>query len=149
MSERGPCTDTNCDNEIKELYQCHCCLKRVCLTHLIEHVGIRKQNKQRLNNLRYELNTGINTLNLIVEEKLFIIKREQNLIEQAKQLVDTSNSTIDELQNSIEQINLTILSNRPDITNEVEISENDKHSTSINHNVLNNISSNENMEFDK
>ncbi|CAF2876203.1 unnamed protein product [Rotaria sp. Silwood2] len=113
MSERGPCTDTNCDNEIKELYQCHCCLKRVCLTHLIEHVGIRKQNKQRLNNLRYELNTGINTLNLIVEEKLFIIKREQNLIEQAKQLVDTSNSTIDELQNSIEQINLTILSNRP------------------------------------
>ncbi|CAF4475120.1 unnamed protein product, partial [Rotaria sp. Silwood2] len=35
------------------------------------------------------------------------------------------------------------------ITNEVEISENDKHSTSINHNVLNSISSNENMEFDK
>ncbi|CAF3719229.1 unnamed protein product [Rotaria sp. Silwood1] len=111
MSEKGTCTDITCDDEIKELYQCHCCLQLVCLTHLIQHVEIRKQYKQRLDSLRNELNTGVNTLNLIVEEKLFIIKREQNMIEQAKQLLNISNSTMDELQNSFEQINQAIVSN--------------------------------------
>ncbi|CAF3702046.1 unnamed protein product [Rotaria sp. Silwood1] len=111
MFEKGPYTDINCDSEIKELYQCYCCLQLVCLTHLIQHVEIRKENKQRLDNLCNELNTVINTLNLNVEEKLFIIKREQNLIEQAKRLLNASDSTIDALQNSFEQISPAILSN--------------------------------------
>ncbi|CAF4750405.1 unnamed protein product [Rotaria sp. Silwood1] len=149
MSEKGTCTDITCDDEIKELYQCHCCLQLVCLTHLIQHVEIRKQYKQRLDSLRNELNTGVNTLNLIVEEKLFIIKREQNMIEQAKQLLNISNSTMDELQNSFEQINQAIVSNHSDIAEEVGISEDDRRSTYVNHDVMNTISFNEKMEFDK
>ncbi|CAF4095998.1 unnamed protein product [Rotaria sordida] len=112
MSEKNLCTDITCDDTIKELYQCHCCLQLVCLTHLIQHVEIAKQNRQQFNYLRNELNTVINKLNLIVEEKLLTIKHEQNLIEQAKQFLNTPNSTIEELQNSFEQINQAIISNR-------------------------------------
>ncbi|CAF3878085.1 unnamed protein product [Rotaria sp. Silwood1] len=58
MPEKGPCTDITCNNEIKELYECHCCLRLICLYHLNKHVEIRKENnKQRLDNLRNELNT--------------------------------------------------------------------------------------------
>ncbi|CAF3849650.1 unnamed protein product [Rotaria sp. Silwood1] len=39
IPEIGSCTDITCDNEIKELYQCHCCLRLVCLTHLIEQAN--------------------------------------------------------------------------------------------------------------
>ncbi|CAF3745088.1 unnamed protein product, partial [Rotaria sordida] len=93
MSEKNLCTDITCDDTIKELYQ-------------------SKQNRQQLNYLRNELNTVINKLKLIVEEKLLTIKHEQNLIEQVKQFLNTPNSTIEELQNSFEQINQTIISNR-------------------------------------
>ncbi|CAF4742915.1 unnamed protein product, partial [Rotaria sp. Silwood2] len=112
MPKSGSCTDITCDGEVKELYECHCCLRLVCLTHLIGHVEIKKQNQRRLDNLRNELNTGINTLKLIVEEKLLIIEREQNLIEQAKKCLDIPNSLIDELQNILEKISQTIASNR-------------------------------------
>ncbi|CAF1208686.1 unnamed protein product [Rotaria sp. Silwood1] len=96
MPEVGSCTDITCDNEIKELYQCHCCLRPVCLTHLIAHVEITKQNKQRFDSLRSELNAVINILKPIVEEKLLIIKGEQHLIEQAKTIFDASNSSMEE-----------------------------------------------------
>ncbi|CAF2725703.1 unnamed protein product [Rotaria sp. Silwood2] len=112
MPEIGSCTDITCDNEIKELYECHCCLRLVCLYHLNEHVEITKQNKQQLDDLRNELNTVINTLQLIVEEKFLTIEREQNLIEQAKTFLDISSTSIDDLQRVFEQINQTIASNR-------------------------------------
>ncbi|CAF4249025.1 unnamed protein product [Rotaria sp. Silwood2] len=73
MPEIGSCTDIACNDEIKELYECHCCLRLVCLNHLIQHVEITKQNKQRLNSVRDELNTVITTLTLIVETKLLTI----------------------------------------------------------------------------
>ncbi|CAF4843052.1 unnamed protein product [Rotaria sp. Silwood1] len=67
MLEKGPCTDITCNNEIKELYECHCCLHLICLYHLNKHVEIRKENnKQRLDNLHNELNTVIYTLKQIV-----------------------------------------------------------------------------------
>ncbi|CAF1269372.1 unnamed protein product [Rotaria sp. Silwood1] len=120
MSNIGLCTDITCDNSIKELYKCHCCLQVVCLNHLIEHVEITKQNKQRLDNVRYELNTIITTLKSIVESKLSTIEREQNLIEQGKRLLDASNSSIDEIQNIFEQINQAIQSNCLDVIVKVE-----------------------------
>ncbi|CAF4209545.1 unnamed protein product [Rotaria sordida] len=83
-ARKSPCTDITCDNEIKELYECHCCLRLVCFYHLSKHIEIVKENKQRLNNLRNELNTVVYTLKLIIEEKLLIIEREQNLVEQTK-----------------------------------------------------------------
>ncbi|CAF3883180.1 unnamed protein product, partial [Rotaria sp. Silwood1] len=56
--------------------------------HLNVHVEITKQNnKRRLDSLRNELNTVVNTLKLIVKEKLLTIEREQNLIEQAKEFL--------------------------------------------------------------
>ncbi|CAF3904693.1 unnamed protein product [Rotaria sp. Silwood1] len=82
MPEKGSCTDITCDNEIKELYECHCCLRLVCFYHLSEHIEIVKENKQQLDSLRNELNTVVYTLKLIIEEKLSIIEREQNLTEQ-------------------------------------------------------------------
>ncbi|CAF1075713.1 unnamed protein product [Rotaria sordida] len=120
MPEIGSCTDITCDGEIKELYECHCCSRLICLNHLIEHIEITKQNKGRLGSLRNELNTIVNTLKLIVEEKFLIIGREQNLIEQAKKILDVSSSSIDELENIFEQINQTIASNRSEITVKVE-----------------------------
>ncbi|CAF4337403.1 unnamed protein product, partial [Rotaria sp. Silwood2] len=75
------CTDITCNDEIKELYECHCCLRLVCLNHLIEHIEITKQNKRRLDSVHNELNTVITTLTLIAEKKLLTIGREQNLIE--------------------------------------------------------------------
>ncbi|CAF4419951.1 unnamed protein product [Rotaria sp. Silwood2] len=131
MPKSGSCTDITCDGEVKELYECHCCLRLVCLTHLIGHVEIKKQNQRRLDNLRNELNTGINTLKLIVEEKLLIIEREQNLIEQAKKCLDIPNSLIDELQNILEKISQTIASNRSDVETELKISKDDEYSMDI------------------
>ncbi|CAF4071275.1 unnamed protein product [Rotaria sp. Silwood2] len=162
MPEIGSCTDITCDDEIKELYECHCCLRLVCLYHLNGHVEITKQNKQRqLYNLRNELNTVVNTLKLIVEEKLLTIEREQNLIEQAKKFLDVPSSSIDELQNIFEKINQTIASNRSEeIMLKVEPSlletkccsdvckcnkenknpNNDEYATDINHNFVDIIS---------
>ncbi|CAF4857282.1 unnamed protein product [Rotaria sp. Silwood1] len=122
MPEIGSCTDITCDDEIKALYECHCCLRLVCLHHLIQHVEITKQNKQRLDNLRNELNTVITTFKEIVEEKLLIIARDQNLIEQAKKLLDIPNSSIDELQNIFEKINQTITLNLSETVLKVESS---------------------------
>ncbi|CAF4100485.1 unnamed protein product [Rotaria sp. Silwood2] len=136
MPEIGSCTDITCDNEIKELYECHCCLRLVCLYHLNEHVEITKQNKQQLDDLRNELNTVINTLQLIVEEKFLTIEREQNLIEQAKTFLDISSTSIDDLQRVFEQINQTIASNRSDVADESEISKNNEYSTDINHDFI-------------
>ncbi|CAM2719083.1 unnamed protein product [Rotaria socialis] len=111
MSEQGSCTDITCDNEIKELYECYCCLRRVCLTHLIAHLEIIKQNKQQLDAIRHELNTVKNKLKLIVEEKQRIINQEHNLIEQAEQFLDVPSISIDKLQNLFEKLNQAIASN--------------------------------------
>ncbi|CAF3809695.1 unnamed protein product [Rotaria sordida] len=117
MPEIGSCTDITCDDEIKELYECHCCSRLVCLYHLNGHVEIIKQNKrQQIYSIRNELNTVVNTLKQIIEEKLLTIEYEQNLIEQAKKILDVSNSSIDELQNIYEKINKTITSNRSEPT---------------------------------
>ncbi|CAF3368147.1 unnamed protein product [Rotaria socialis] len=111
MSEQGSCTDITCDNEIKELYECYCCLRRVCLTHLIAHLEIIKQNKQQLDAIRHELNTVKNKLKLIVEEKQRIINQEHNLIEQAEQFLDVPSISIEKLQNLFEKLNQAIASN--------------------------------------
>ncbi|CAF3696042.1 unnamed protein product [Rotaria sp. Silwood1] len=126
MPEKGSCTDITCDNEIKELYECHCCLRLVCFYHLSEHIEIVKENKQQLDSLRNELNTVVYTLKLIIEEKLSIIEREQNLTEQVKKILDESSSSIDELKNMFEKINQTIASNRSD----------DEYLTDINHDFI-------------
>ncbi|CAF1466871.1 unnamed protein product [Rotaria sordida] len=102
MPEKDPCTDITYDNGIKELYECHCCLHLVCLYYLNEHVQITKQNKRQLDSFRNEVNTVVNTLRLIVREKLLIIECEQNLIEPTKKILDVSSNSIDELQNIFE-----------------------------------------------
>ncbi|CAF4333107.1 unnamed protein product [Rotaria sp. Silwood2] len=120
MPKNGSCTDVTCNNEIKELYECHCCLRLVCLCHLNKHVEIEKKSKQRSDSLRNELNTIVNTLKEILEEKQLTIEREQHLIEQAKQFLGEPNISIDELQSILEKIHQTIILNRSEITVKVE-----------------------------
>ncbi|CAF4008881.1 unnamed protein product [Rotaria sordida] len=112
MFELGLCTDITCNDEMKELFECYCCLRLVCLTHLITHLEVKKQNKQQLDDIRNQLNIVKNKLKLIVEEKLLTIKCEQNLIEQAERFLDMPSSSFDELQNLFENINQTIESNQ-------------------------------------
>ncbi|CAF2695277.1 unnamed protein product [Rotaria sp. Silwood2] len=120
MPEIDSCTDETCDDELKELYECHCCLRFVCLYHLNRHVELTKQNKRQTDNLHNELKTIINTLQLSIDEKLSTIKYEQNLIEQAKQILDVSNSSIDELEDIFEKIIQIIALNRSEIVVKVE-----------------------------
>ncbi|CAF1429737.1 unnamed protein product [Rotaria sordida] len=165
MPQIGSCTDITCDDELKELYECHCCLRLVCLYHLNGHVEITKQNKHRTDRLCKELNTIVNTLQLIIDEKLSTIKCEHNLIEQAKKILDISNSSIDELEDIFEKINQTITLNRSesmvkiepllsetthrfssvcefnkeninDVAEESEISKDNEYSTNINHDFI-------------
>ncbi|CAF1938300.1 unnamed protein product [Rotaria magnacalcarata] len=114
MPELGSCTDITCDNEIKELYECYCCLRRVCLTHLIAHLEIIKQNKQQLDTICHKLNRVKNELKLIVEEKQLIINQELNLIEQAERFLDVRSISIDELQSLVEKVNQAVASNHPE-----------------------------------
>ncbi|CAF3390816.1 unnamed protein product [Rotaria sp. Silwood1] len=116
MPQIGSCTDLTCDEEIKDLYECHCCSCLVCLNHLIEHVETAKQHKKRLHSLSNELNIVTTTFKLIIEEKQATIEREENLIEEANKFLDVSNCSIDEIQNILEQINQAIESNRPNET---------------------------------
>ena len=104
MPKKGPCTDTACGSKIKELYRCHCCSSFICLTHLIEHVEVAKQDKQQIINLRNELKTAVATMKEIIGEQLLMIKLEEGLIEQAKTLLDTPTSSIDKLQDIFEKI---------------------------------------------
>ncbi|CAF4296464.1 unnamed protein product [Rotaria sp. Silwood2] len=57
MSERSSCNDITYDDSIKDLHECHSCLRLVCLNHLIEHIEITKQNKRRLDSVPNEINT--------------------------------------------------------------------------------------------
>ncbi|CAM2724328.1 unnamed protein product [Rotaria socialis] len=131
MPEIGSCDVKTCDDNIKELYECHCCLRLVCLNHLNDHVELKKQNQRQLDNLRNELNTAINKLKIIVEEKLLIIGHEQYLIEQAKHFLDVPTSSIDELQNILGRINQAIPFSRSDVAEEFGISKNDRYSMQI------------------
>ncbi|CAF3858016.1 unnamed protein product [Rotaria sp. Silwood1] len=88
MLEKGPCTDITCNNEIKELYECHCCLHLICLYHLNKHVEIRKENnKQRLDNLH-------------VVEELDISKNDEHSTDINHDLINTV--AFDETTKSIE-----------------------------------------------
>jgi len=112
MPQIGSCTDITCDKEIKHLYECHCCSRLICLNHLIEHVEITKQNKERLDRLSKDLITVSATLKLIIKRKLMDIERENKLIEQAKQLLDVRICSLDEIENIFEDINQAIALNR-------------------------------------
>lgn len=112
MPSRGQCTDTACDHTIRELYECHCCSRFICLIHLIEHVEKTKQNQQQIIELRNELKAVIDMLESIIEEKSLVIKREQRIIEQAKNLLDMSTSSVSELKKYFIKISQIINLNR-------------------------------------
>lgn len=117
MARIGRCVDAKCNDEIKPLYQCHCCSYFICIKHLLQHIKIKNENKQKRNKLRNELKTTIYKLKLIIEEKLLIIKHEQNLIEQAKQYLDVLDTSFEDLQNMLQMINQEIASNCSGKTN--------------------------------
>ncbi|CAF1064982.1 unnamed protein product [Adineta steineri] len=108
MPADGLCASLTCDQEIKHLYECHCCSSLICLNHLIEHVQATQRNKERLVSLRNELKTVVDTFKVIIEKKLLNIEREKNLIERAQKLLDVENGSIDEVQIIFEEIKQAI-----------------------------------------
>ncbi|CAF3668035.1 unnamed protein product [Adineta steineri] len=108
MPADGLCADLTCDKEIKQLYECHCCSRLICLNHLIEHVQATQRNKERFNSLRNDLKTVVGTLKVIIEKKLLNIEREKNLIERAQKLLGVENGSIDEVQTIFEEIKQAI-----------------------------------------
>jgi len=48
MPQIGLCKDLKCDNETKELYECHCCSELICFDHLTEHVEITKKKSRTI-----------------------------------------------------------------------------------------------------
>ena len=108
MPQTGFCGDTKCDYEKKELYECHCCNKLICLNHLNVHVELTKQNKQFLIN---ELSTTVNKLKIIINQKLLQIDYENKLIEQANKLIHSQMDSIDEIKNIFDKIDQAITSN--------------------------------------
>ncbi|CAF1146684.1 unnamed protein product [Adineta steineri] len=108
MPADGLCADLTCDKEIKQLYECHCCSRLICLNHLIEHVQATQRSKERFNSLQNELKTIVVTFKVIIEKKLLNIEREQSLIERAQKLLDVENGSIDEVQTIFEEIKQAI-----------------------------------------
>ena len=52
MPQSGLCVDSRCDGEMRRLYECHCCSKLICLTHLIEH-----EEQEKFHSLTQKLQT--------------------------------------------------------------------------------------------
>jgi hypothetical protein len=117
MPKRGLCTDLTCDQEIKPLYECHCCSWFICFNHLNEHVQ-KAKNKERLVTLKNELITGLknelitltDTLEIMIRKQLLVIEREKQLIKQAKQLLGGQSYSIDVLTTISEEMNQAIAS---------------------------------------
>ncbi|UJR16996.1 hypothetical protein I4U23_003894 [Adineta vaga] len=107
MLRTGFCSHTECDLDIKELYECHCCDKLICLKHLLQHIETSKQNKKALK----DLSTITNTFQLIINEKLRQIDCENQLIKQAKELLHSEKCSTDELKSIFDKITLAIQSN--------------------------------------
>ena len=95
MPEIGSCTDITCDDELKELYECHCCLRLICFNHLTEHVEIEKQMKEKFHFLVKELRTKTDSIQLSIENRLSIIEREKKFIEREKNFIEQANHFLD------------------------------------------------------
>ena len=102
MPEIGSCTDIECDDELKELYECHCCLKLICFKHLQEHV---ENEKTKFNNLSNMLKNISISLKLNIENKLKIIEKEKQLLERVNHLLDGQFHSIIEMENILKEIN--------------------------------------------
>jgi hypothetical protein len=95
MPQNGLCTDSNCLKEMKPLYECHCCLRLICFNHLIEHVEIEKQMKEKFHFLVKELRTKTDSIQLSIENRLSIIERETKFIEREKKFIEQANHLLD------------------------------------------------------
>jgi hypothetical protein len=141
MPQTGICTDLTCNNELTELYECHCCNWLICLKHLLEHVQVSKRDKQiQLERLRNELVSISYTLELIVENKLHEIEREKQLIHQAKVILDKSECTVEEIEAVSNDINRAIGANRKgseEMVVKVESSLTDNRTSTCNNDTLN------------
>ncbi|CAF3902796.1 unnamed protein product [Rotaria sp. Silwood1] len=83
IPEIGSCTDITCDNEIKELYQCHCCLRLVCLTHLIEQANkfldVSNSSIDETQNIFEQINQAITLNRSDVAEEVEILENIQRI----------------------------------------------------------------------
>lgn len=116
MPKTGHCADVTCEQDLTELYECHCCNWLICLKHLLQHVEVSNREKQaQLDVFRNDLISLSFTLEVIVERKLREIEHEKQLMDQAKAIINNSTCTIEEIQSICKEINQAIVSNRKGI----------------------------------
>ena len=101
MPSIGSCQCVECDNQMKPLYECHCCLKLICFKHLQEHV---ENEKTKFNNLSNMLKNISISLKLNIENKLKIIEKEKQLLERVNHLLDGQFHSIIEMENVLKEI---------------------------------------------
>lgn len=111
MPQTGFCSDVNCKKELTQLYECHCCSCFICLNHLLKHVDIVENNKQRLENSRRDLLFVSQKLKTIVDKKLKQIEHENYLLSRANQMLNLDSCSIDEIQQLSDEINKIITFN--------------------------------------
>jgi hypothetical protein len=107
MPQSGFCADSRCDQEMRRLFECHCCSQLICLTHLIEH-----EEKDRFHSLTQQLRPKIdfiqssiaNRLKLIEQETIFV-KRERKFLQSANRFLDGRSYPIGDIQKILEDFN--------------------------------------------
>ncbi|CAF2150892.1 unnamed protein product [Rotaria magnacalcarata] len=107
----GRCADDMCTGETKPLYECHCCIRFICLPHLIQHDEKATLNKQRLQTCIVQMTSVLSTLEMIIEEKMRIIEQHKTLLETAKSALTTSSSA-DDIQIILDQVHMIIEANQ-------------------------------------
>ncbi|CAF1048799.1 unnamed protein product [Rotaria sp. Silwood1] len=111
MPQLGRCTDETCTNETKQLYECHCCIRFICLPHLIEHDEKATVNKQQLQTCIIQLTSVLSTFEMIIEEHMRVIEQHKTLLEKGKAALATASSA-NEMQNILDQVQTTIAANQ-------------------------------------
>ena len=107
MPQSGSCVDSRCDQEMRRLYECHCCSQLICLTHLIKH-----EENDKFHTLTQQLRTKIdfiqssiaNRLKLIEQETIFV-ERERKFLQQANQFLDGRSYSIGDIEKILDDFN--------------------------------------------
>ena len=100
MPQSGFCVDSRCAKEIRRLYECHCCLRLICLTHLNEH-----EEKEKVFSLTQQLRTKIDFIESTISNRLKLIEREREFVQQANRFLDGRTYSIAEIEKILQGFN--------------------------------------------
>ena len=95
MPLSGVCADSRCDEGVKRLYECHCCLQLICLNHLNEHDEKEKEIQEKCHCLIEQLRMKSDLIRSSIANRLKIIERETIFIERERQFFERANQFLD------------------------------------------------------